>query len=174
MTINFKLIHVLVIIAHHRRKLMHFNVTKNPIAEWTLQQLRNLFFDFDAPKYLIRDRDTKYGNLFSEGIKHVGIKQIITSYRSPWQNGYVERVIGSIKRECLDHIIIINENHLRGILIDYVSYYNKYRTHLGIKKDSPEGRPVQVEEKIDKMSLGTGCTIIISVMLHKSSALFFI
>jgi putative transposase len=150
-TINFKLIHTFVVIELHRRKLIHFNVTKNPTAEWTLQQLRNLLFDYKAPKYLIRDREKKYGNLFSEGIKHFGIKQIVTAYRSPWQNGYVERVIGSIRRECLDHVIVLNESNLRNVISDYVSYYNKYRTHLGINKDSPKGRPVQIEGKIDKI-----------------------
>jgi putative transposase len=144
-TINFKLIYVLVIIEHHRRKIIHLNVTKNPTVEWILQQLRNLAFDNTVPKYLIRDRDTKFGKLFSNGIKQFGINPIVTAYRSPWQNGYVERVIGSIKRECLDHIIVLNENHLRSVLNDYISYYNKYRPHLGINKDSPEGRPVQSE-----------------------------
>jgi len=155
-TINLKLVHVLVIIEHHRRKIVHVNVTKNPTAEWTLQQIRNFLFAYDMPKYLIRDRDGKYGHLFSEGISHLGIKQIITSYRSPWQNGYVERVIGSIKRECLDHVIILNEVHLRNVLAEYLSYYNKYRTHLGINKDSPDGRPVQKTGKIEKFPAVNG------------------
>jgi putative transposase len=150
-TINFKLMYVLVIIEHHRRKLIHFNVTKNPTAEWTLQQIRNLFFEFDVPKYLIRDRDTKYGKMFGSGKNQFGINEIIIAYRSPWQNGNVERVIGSIRRECLDHVIVLNESHLRNILTDYISYYNKYRTHLGINKDSPEGRPIQSAGKIDKI-----------------------
>jgi transposase InsO family protein len=110
-TINFKLMYVLVIIEHHRRKLIHFNVTKNPTSEWIIQQIRNISFDYKAPKYMIRNRDKKYGMLFSEGIKNFGIKQIITVYRSSWQNGYCERVIGSIRRECLDHVIILNEKH---------------------------------------------------------------
>ncbi|MCU7496002.1 MAG: transposase family protein [Ignavibacteria bacterium] len=155
-TINIKLVHVLVVIEHHRRKIIHVNVTKNPTAEWTLQQIRNLLFNYDTPKYLIRDRDSKYGNLFTEGINHIGIKQVLTSYRSPWQNGYVERVIGSIKRECLDHVIIMNEDHLRSILNDYISYYNKSRTHLGINKDSPDGREVQIAGKIEKIPAVNG------------------
>ena len=106
-TINFKFVHVLVIIEHHRRKIIHFNITKNPKAVWTLQQIRNLLFEHDTPKYLMRDRDTRFGNLFSEGINQFGIKQIVTAYLSPWQNGYAERVIGSIERECLDHIIVL-------------------------------------------------------------------
>jgi hypothetical protein len=144
-TFNFKLLHVLVVLEHHRRKLIYFNVTKNPTAEWCLQQIRNLLFDYDSAKYLIRDRDKKYGTLLGGKKNRFGIDEIVTAYRSPWQNGYVERVIGSIKRECLDRVLILNKNHLRSILADYFSYYNKYRTHLGINKDSPEGRSVQTE-----------------------------
>ncbi|MGE5497228.1 MAG: transposase [Syntrophothermus sp.] len=155
-TLNFKLIHVLVVIEHNRRKIIHVNVTKHPTAEWTLQQIRNMLFHVDAPKYLIRDRDARYGSTFSNGVSNLGIKQIVTAYRSPWQNGYVERVIGSIKRECLDHVIIMNEDHLRSTLNDYVSYYNKYRTHLGINKDSPDGRPVQIAGKIQKIPAVNG------------------
>jgi hypothetical protein len=155
-TINFKLLHVLVVLEHHRRKLIYFNITRNPTAEWCIQQIRNLLFYYDAPKYLIRDRDNKYGKLLDGKNNGFGINEIVTSYRSPWQNGYVERVIGSIKRECLDHLIILNENHLRNILSDYFSYYNKYRTHLGINKDSPEGRAVQSEGEIYKVPVVNG------------------
>jgi hypothetical protein len=154
--INFKLVHVLLVIEHDRRQIIYFNVTQHPTAEWTLQQIRNILFCFDTPKYLIRDRDSKYGNSFTDGINNLGIKQIVTSYRSPWQNGYVERAIGSIKRECLVYLIIISEDHLRSILNDYISYYNKYRTHLGINKDSPEGRPVQIAGKIEKIPAVNG------------------
>jgi putative transposase len=155
-TINFKLLYVLVVIDHHRRKLMHFNVTKNPNPNRTLQQIRNMLFENKTPKYLIRDRDSKYGGYFSAGVQQFGIKQLLTSYRSPWQNGYVERVIGSIKRECFDHVIVLNENHLRTIMTDYVSYYNKYRTHLRLNKYSPEGRPVQREGKVYKIPVVNG------------------
>jgi hypothetical protein len=150
-TVNFKLLHVLVVIEHDRRKLIYFNVTMNPTAEWSIQQIRNLLFDFDTPKYLIRARDKKYGTMLDSKKNRFGIKEIITAYRSPWQNGFVERVIRSIKKECLDHLIILNENHLRNILSDYFSYYNKYRTHLGIDKDSPEGRPIQAKGTIYKV-----------------------
>jgi putative transposase len=155
-TVNFKLLNVLVVIEHYRRKLIYFNVTKNPTAEWSIQQIRNLLFDYDTPKYLIRDRDKKYGTLLDSKKNRFGIDEIVTAYRSPWQNGYVERVIGSIKRECLDHLIIINEDHLRNILTDYFSYYNKYRTHLGINRDSPEGRPIQTAGTIDKIPCVNG------------------
>jgi hypothetical protein len=155
-TIHFKLVHIIVVIEHYRRKLIYFNVTKNPTAEWCMQQIRNLLFDNETPKYLIRDRDKKYGTLLGNKKNRFGIDEIVTAYRSPWQNSYVERVIGSIKRECLDHIIVLNESHLRTILADYVSYYNKYRTHVGLNKDSPEGRPVQKEGKIDKIPFVNG------------------
>ena len=98
----------------------------------------------------------KYGTLLGGKNNQLGMDEIVTAYRSPWQNGYVERVIGSIRRECLDHIIVINESHLRNILTDYISYYNKYRTHLGIDKDSPEGRSIQGIGKIDKIPLVNG------------------
>jgi transposase InsO family protein len=142
-TIDFKLMCALVMIEHHRRKLIYFNVTKNPAAESSLQQIRNMLMDYDAPRFLTCDRDKKYGKLLEGKNNGFGIDKIVTAYRSPWQNGYCERVIGNIKRECLDHIIDLNENHLRSIITDYLAYYNKYRPHLGINKDSPEGRPVQ-------------------------------
>src|SRR5674476_1431765 len=105
-----------------------------------------MLMDYDIPpKYLIRDRDMKYGKLLSGKKNRFGIDEIVTSYRSPWQNGYVEGVIGSIKRECLDHVIILNENHLRIILADYFSYYIKYGTHRGLNKISLKGRQVQSE-----------------------------
>ncbi|MFA8451823.1 MAG: integrase core domain-containing protein [Bacteroidales bacterium] len=125
-TINFKIVYVLIFLDHHRRKIIYFNVTSNPTSLWTSLQMRNAFLDREIPKYLIRDRDSIFGNYFNDTIDSFGIKQLVTSYRSPWQNGYVERVIGSIRRECLDHLIIINENHLRNILSKYVSYYNNY------------------------------------------------
>jgi hypothetical protein len=156
-TVNFKLLYVLVVIEHHRRRLVYFNITKNPTAQWSLQQIRNLLMDYDTPpKYLIRDRDMKYGKLLGGRKNKFGIDEIMTAYRCPWQNGYVERVIGSIKRECLDHVIILDENHLRSILTDYFTYYNKYRTHLGINKDSPEGRAVQSEGEIYKVPVVNG------------------
>ena len=155
-TIHFKLVHILVVIEHYRRKLIYFNVTKNPTEEWSIQQIRNLLFDNDTPKYLIRDRDKKYGRVVNGRKNRFGINELVTAYRSPWQNGYVERVIGSIKRECFDHLIILNENHLRTILADYFSYYNKYRTHLGINKDLLEGRAIQAEGTIYKIPVVNG------------------
>jgi transposase InsO family protein len=152
-TVTFKLLHVLVFLSHDRRKIMHFNVTDHPTSEWATQQLRNAFCDEEAPKFLVRDRDGKFGEDFSNCVSALGIRPILTAYRSPWQNGHVERVIGSIRRECLDHMIIANETHLRGILQSYVHYYNTQRTHLGVNKDSPEPRRVQAHGEIHKVAV---------------------
>jgi len=155
-TINFKILHILVFLSHERRKIIHFNVTSNPTSEWASQQLRNAFHDSDIPKYLIRDRDSRFGNLFKYCVSAFGINEIVTAYRSPWQNGYVERVIGSIRREFFDHVIVINENHLRKLLKEYFHYYNHQRTHLGLNKDAPESRLVHVSGKIEKVAVANG------------------
>jgi len=118
-------------------------VASNPNSSWTIQQIRNALPSDIVPKYLIRDRDSKFSHDVSSCIKNMCIQEIVTAYRSPWQNGYVERVIGSIRRECLDYFIILNENHLRKVLKEYIIYYTKYRTHLGLEKDSPEGRSTE-------------------------------
>lgn len=155
-TINYKLLHVLIFLSHERRKIIHFNVTAYPTAEWSTQQLRNALHDSDIPKFLIRDHVTKFGSLFSKNVSDFGIREIITAYRSPWQNGYYERVIGSIRREFLVHVIVLNENHLRKLLKEYFHYYNFQRTHLGLDKDSPESRPVQLIGEIDKITVANG------------------
>jgi transposase InsO family protein len=155
-TITFKLLHVLVFLSHDRRKVVHFNVTAHPTSEWATQQLSNAFCDEDPLKFLIRDRDSKCGEEFTHSVSALNILQILTAYRSLWQNGYVERLIGSIRRECLDHVIVFNETQLRGILKEYIRYYNAQRTHLGINKDSPETREVQAEGEIDKVAVANG------------------
>jgi hypothetical protein len=155
-TINFKLLHVLVFLSHGRRKIIYFNVTSHPTSEWATQQLKNAFYDSEIPKYLISDRDCRFGNLFKNSVSDFGIREIVTAYRSPWQNGYVERVIGSIRREFLDHLIVMNEKHLRKLLTEYVHYYNNQRTHLGFDKECPESREVNVIGKIEKISVANG------------------
>jgi len=155
-TITFKLLHVLVFLSHDRRQVVHFNVTAHPTSEWATQQLRNAFCDEEPPKFLVRDRDSKFGEQFTHSVSALNIRQILTAYRAPWQNGYVERLIGSMRRECLDHLIIINETHLRGTLRAHICYYNAHRTHLGINKDSPETREVQAEGEIDKIAVANG------------------
>jgi putative transposase len=138
------------------RRIIHFNVTAHPTAQWCAQQLRNTFPDAEAPRFLIRDRDTKFGEVFTETVSALGMEPLLTAYRSPWQNGYAERVIGSIRREHLDHLIILNDTHLRGILRNYFDYYNSQRTHLGINKDSPEPREVQTDGQINKVAVVNG------------------
>ena len=142
-TLTYSLLHVFVILSHDRRKLIHFNVTKHPTDEWTSRQVIEACPWVTDYKYLIRDRDSRYAESFKERLSQLNIEDIKTSYRSPWQNGYVERVIGSIKRECLDHVIIINENHLTNILHSYVKYYHNSRTHLGLNKNCPNPRTPQ-------------------------------
>jgi transposase InsO family protein len=155
-TITFKLLHVLVFLSHERRRIIHFNLTAHPTAPWSSQQLRNAFSEEEPPRFLIRDRDMKFGEVFTQVLSALGMDPILTAYRSPWQNGYSERLIGTIRRECLDHLIIMNEIHLRGILQEYIRYYNAQRTHLGINKDSPEPRQVQADGEIGRVAVVNG------------------
>jgi transposase InsO family protein len=142
-TVTFKILFVLVILNHNRRKVLHFNITSNPTAEWTSRQIIEAFPWDTAPKHLIRDRDGIYGNVFRKRLKNMGIHEILTSPKSPWQNGYAERLIGSIRRDCLDHVIVLSEHHLKGILKNYFEYYHQDRTHLGLEKDTPVVRAIQ-------------------------------
>jgi len=142
-TATFRVLFVLVVLSHGRRRLRHFNITEHPTAEWTARQLIEACGPEDSPRYLIRDRDQVYGERFSRQAKMLDIRQTVIAPRSPWQNAYAERVIGSIRRECLDHIVVIGERHLRGILSSYVDYYNETRTHLALAKDAPEPRRAQ-------------------------------
>ncbi len=142
-TIRFQVLYVFLVLAHDRRRILHFNVTAHPTAEWTGQQLRNAFPYDKVPRYLLRDRDAIFGNDFREQVRDMGVQEVLSAPRSPWQRAYVERVIGSIRRECLDHVIVFDEASLRRILASYVDYYHRSRTHLSLKKDSPESRPIQ-------------------------------
>ena len=145
-TVRFKVLFVLVVLAHHRRRIVHFNVTEHPSASWTAQQVLEAFPWDEAPKYLLRDRDGVYGTDFRTRIKNMGVKEVLIAPRSPWQNPFVEGVIGSIRRECLDHVIVLNERHLKRMLKDYFGYYHRWRTHLSLDMDCPESRPVQPAE----------------------------
>ncbi len=118
-------------------------MTANPTAAWVAQQIREAFPWDTAPRHVIRDRDSVYGGVFRARVLAMGIEEVITAPRSPWQNPFAERVIGSIRRECLDHVIVLNEWHLRRILASYLDYYHRSRTHLSLEKDTPNGRPVQ-------------------------------
>ena len=143
-TATFRVLFVLVVLTHSRRRLVHFNVTAHPTAEWTARQLLEACALEDGPRYLIRNRDQVYGERFSHQARMLDIQEAVIAPRSPWQNAYAERVIGSIRRECLDHVVVIGERHLREILTKYVDYYNGTRTHLSLSKDAPKPRTVQL------------------------------
>jgi putative transposase len=142
-TIRFQVLYVFLVLAHDRRRILHFNVTAHPTAEWTGQQLREAFPFDQLPRYLLRDRDAIFGDEFREQVRDMGIHEVLSTTRSPWQRAYVERVIGSIRRECLDHVIVLNAMSLRRILASYFAYYHSSRTHLSLEKDSPEPRSIQ-------------------------------
>ena len=142
-TIRFHVLYVFLVLAHDRRRILHFNVTAHPTAEWTGQQLGNAFPFEQFPRYLLRDRDAIFGHDFREQVRDMGMEEVLSAPRSPWQRAYVERVIGSIRRECLDHVIVFDESGLRRILASYADYYHRSRTHLSLGKDSPEPRPLQ-------------------------------
>ena len=142
-TATFRLLMVFIVLHHERRQVVHFGVTAHPTAAWVAQQITEAFPWNSAPRYVIRDRDSVYGALVRARIKAMGIEEVVTAPRSPWQNPFVERMIGSIRRECLDHLIVIDERHLRRILASYFDYYHRSRTHLSLGKDSPVPRPIE-------------------------------
>ena len=142
-TIGFKLLYAFVIVRLDRRDLVWINVTANPTAEWVARQITEAFPWDEAPRYMIRDRDCIYGAVVTRRLRAMGIRDKPIAPASPWQNGFVERLIGSIRRECVDHIIVLGQAHLRGILKSYARYYNETRTHLALDKDAPVSRPVQ-------------------------------
>jgi transposase InsO family protein len=146
-TATFRILFVLIILSHDRRQILHVNVTAHPTAAWTARQLQEACGLDETPRYLLRDRDAIYGEDFHRQVAALRIKDVATAPRSPWQNPYAERVIGSIRRECLDHMIILGERHLKYILSSYVDYYHDARTHLSLAKDAPAGRVVQPTEK---------------------------
>ena len=141
-TATFRLLYALIVLSLDRRRVIHFGVTENPTQVWLSRQMTEAFPWDTAPRYLLRDRDASYGPAFRDRVQVMGIKEVITAPRSPWQNAYVERIIGSIRRECLDHIIIFNEHHLRRVLSSYFQYHHQTRTHLSLDKDCPETRQI--------------------------------
>jgi putative transposase len=145
-TARLRVLFVLVVLAHHRRRVVHFNVTEHPTAHWTAQQIVDAFPDDSAPSYLLRDRDQVFGEQFRHRVKGMGIEEVLTAPHSPWQNPFAERLIGSIRRECLNHVLVLHERHLRRILARYFSYYHRARTHLALDKDAPDVRPVELSD----------------------------
>ena len=142
-TAELKVLFVLVILGHDRRRVLHFNVTEHPTAEWTAQQLIEAFPLESAPRYMLRDGDAIYGEKVRRKLRALGIEEVVTAPASPWQNAYVERLIGSIRRELLDHVVVLNERHLRRLLKTYGDYYHQWRTHWSLEGDAPDTRPVR-------------------------------
>ena len=142
-TIAFQQLFAFLVLGHKRRQLLWFAVTRNPTAEWLARQITEAFPWDSTPNYLIRDNDRAFGVAFKARVRAMGIRDRPTSFRSPWQNGYVERLIGSIRHECLDHLMVFNAEHLRRILAEYATYYNEVRTHVSLGKDPPCTRPIE-------------------------------
>jgi transposase InsO family protein len=155
-TIGFDLLYAFIVVRLNRRDLVWINVTKSPTAEWIARQLTEAFPWNEAPPYLIHDRDRIYGAVVTRRLRAMAIRDKPTASASPWQNGFAERLIGSIRRECVDHIVVLNEAHLRRILQTYARYYNDVRTHWSLKKDSPVSRPVQRAGNIKSHALLCG------------------
>jgi transposase InsO family protein len=144
-TVTYRLLFVLVLLAHDRRRIRHIAVTAHPTAAWTAQQLREAFPWDEAPRYLLHDRDHAFDRLGATA-KAMGIEDVLTAPRAPWQNAFVERFIGSARRECFDHVIVFNEAGLHRLMTRYCSYHERSRTHLSLNKDTPIPRPVTPPE----------------------------
>ena len=147
-TIAMKVLFVFIVLEHRRRQVLYFNVTEHPTAAWTSQQIVEAFGEHETPRYLLRDRDGVYGNDVRLRIASLHIEEVLTAPQSPWQNPYAERLIGSIRRDCLNHFVILNARHLRRTLGSYFDYYHGSRTHLGLDKQCPFPRPASSIGKI--------------------------
>jgi len=146
-TATFRLLYVLVILSHDRRRVVHFNVTASPTAAWVAGQLREAFPFETVPRYLIRDRDGIYGGEVRRCLASLGVEEVVTAPRSPWQNPYCERLVGTLRRELLDRVIVLNEGHLRRLLSTYLEYYHQARPHMGLGHNAPEPRAVEPPER---------------------------
>src|SRR3989454_801407 len=142
-TVTGRILFVFVVLLHHRRRIVHFNGTAHPTAAWTAQQVVEAFPDDTAPRWLLRDRDAIYSEAFRQRVGGMGIEEVLSAPSSPWQNPYAERLIGSIRRDCLNHVVVLGEQHLRRVLAGYLAYYHGSRTHLSLAKDAPTPRRVQ-------------------------------
>ena len=140
---RFEILFVLIVLSHDRRRIVHFGSTGHPTAQWTAQRIVEAFPWEIAPRYLLRDRDAIYGAPFRQRVVAMAIEEVLTAPRSPWQSPYVERVIGSIRRECLDNLVVLHPRHLRHVLTAYFEHYHRWRCHQGLDMDCPEPRPVQ-------------------------------
>ena len=145
-TLTFGVLYIFIVLRHRDRRLLHIRVTQNPTAAWTAQQIREAFPFDDAPKYLLHDNDVIYGAEFSRAVRSMGITEVRTTKSSPWQTPFVERLVGSIRRECVDHVVVLGRRHLQKLLEGYERYYNESRCHLGLGKDSPQSRETEPPE----------------------------
>jgi transposase InsO family protein len=150
-TVTMKVLFVFIVLEHHRRRVLHFNVTDHPTAVWTAQQIVEAFANREPARYLIRDRDSTYGNEVRLRIASLGIEEVLTAPRSPWQNPYAERLIRSIRRECLNHFMVLNATHLKRTLAFYFRYYHGSRTHLALDKQCPFPRSVSSTGRVVKI-----------------------
>jgi putative transposase len=142
-TATLRILYGVIILDHDRRRVIHFDVTRNPTQAWLAHQITEAFPWDTVPRYLLRDRDTSYGLVFRDCVRAMGIEEVVTAPSSPWQNPRVERIFGSIRRECLDYVIIFNETHLRRVLSCYFRYYHQSRMHLSLNKECPDPRRIQ-------------------------------
>ena len=146
-TVNFRILICFLVLRHHRRTVVHFNVTNHPTARWTAQQIVEAFPYDTAPRYLLRDRDRIYGSCFANRVRGMGIEEIRITPHSPWQNAFVERLIGSIRRECLNHVLVINEAHLLRVLREYFAYYHDSRPHQSLDGNAPRPREIELPSR---------------------------
>jgi transposase InsO family protein len=152
-TASCKVLFVFILLAHERRRIVHFNITEHPTAVWTAQQVVEAFPWESAPRYLLRDRDSIYSAVFQLRVQNLGIEEVKIATCSPWQNPYCERLIGSLRRDVLDHIVVLNARHLQRVLTAYISYYHRFRTHLSLDMDCPRPRAVEPPEAGKVMAL---------------------
>ena len=152
-TATFRVLYVMVLLYHERRRVVHFNVTEHPTAQWAAQQVVDAFPYDEAPRFLLRDNDGIYGVDFQRRVKGLGIEEVLTAKRSPWQNPYAERVIGSIRRDCTDHVIVLGERHLLRILSVYFEYYHGSRTHLSLDRNAPVPRELEPPDRGSVISI---------------------
>ena len=148
-TLTFGVLYCFFVIGHDRRKILHFNVTRNPNALWVVQQLREAWAYKQPHKFLLFDRDTNFGADVVSAVRGMGSHPTRTAFRSTWQNDVAERWVGSCRRDLLDHVIILNERHLKRLVSSYLFYYHEDRTHLGLAKDTPAGRPTAIRPKAE-------------------------
>lgn len=157
-TLTFGVLYCFFVIGHDRRRILHFGVTQHPTSLWIAQQLREAFPYDGEHRYLINDRDAKFGIEVLAAVQAIGLESVRTSFRSPWQNGVAERWVGSCRRDLLDHVIALNERHLKRLLSHYIRYYHEDRTHLGLNKETPTNRPTAIQTEhcrvISKPRLG--------------------